>query len=135
MGLSDALTPAVSGLNAQSFAMQNISGNIANSQTTAYKGIDTSFANMLPGDSVPTRQIAGGVIANSRATNNVQGTIQRTMSTTDMAINGNGYFIVQAPTGFSGTQPLFGGIDSYIEGHRYVVDHAAGQRRLSRHQK
>lgn len=44
MGLSDALTPAVSGLNAQSFAMQNISGNIANSQTTAYKGIDTSFA-------------------------------------------------------------------------------------------
>ena len=72
MGLFDALTTAVSGLNAQSFAMQNISGNIANSQTTAYKGIDTSFANMIPGDSVPTRQIAGGVIANSRATNNVR---------------------------------------------------------------
>ena len=72
------LTTPVSGLNAQSFAMQNISGNIANSRTTAYKGIDTSFANMIPGDSVPTRQIAGGVIANSRATNNVQGTIQST---------------------------------------------------------
>ncbi len=78
MGLFDALTTAVSGLQAQSFAMQNISGNIANSQTTAYKGIDTNFADLIPGDSVPTRQIAGGVIANSRATNNVQGTIQST---------------------------------------------------------
>jgi flagellar hook protein FlgE len=122
MGLFDALTTAVSGLNAQSFAMQNISGNIANSQTTAYKGIDTSFANMIPGDSVPTRQIAGGVIANSRATNNVQGTIQSTKSTADMAINGNGYFIVQAPTGFSGNQPLFGGIDSYTRRGDFQLD-------------
>src|SRR5215510_7801756 len=122
MGLFDALTTAVSSLNAQSFAMQNISGNIANSQTTAYKGIDTSFANMIPGDSVPTRQIAGGVIANSRATNNVQGTIQSTKSTTDMAINGNGYFIVQAPTGFSGNQPLFGGIDSYTRRGDFQLD-------------
>jgi flagellar hook protein FlgE len=122
MGLFDALTTAVSGLNAQSFAMQNISGNIANSQTTAYKGIDTSFANLIPGDSVPTRQIAGGVIANSRATNNVQGTIQSTKSTTDMAINGNGYFIVQAPIGFSGNQPLFGGIDSYTRRGDFQLD-------------
>lgn len=122
MGLFDALTTAVSGLNAQSFAMQNISGNIANSQTTAYKGIDTNFANLIPGDSVPTRQIAGGVIANSRATNNVQGTIQTTTSTTDMAINGNGFFIVQAPTGFNGNQPLFGGIDSYTRRGDFQLD-------------
>ena len=122
MGLFDALTTAVSGLQAQSFAMQNISGNIANSQTTAYKGIDTNFADLIPGDSVPTHQIAGGVIANSRATNNVQGTIQSTTSTTDMAINGNGYFIVQAPTGFSGSQPLFGGIDSYTRRGDFQLD-------------
>ena len=122
MGLFDALTTAVSGLQAQSFAMQNISGNIANSQTTAYKGIDTNFADLIPGDSVPTHQIAGGVIANSRATNNVQGTIQSTTSTTDMAVNGNGYFIVQAPTGFSGSQPLFGGIDSYTRRGDFQLD-------------
>ena len=48
MGLFDALTTAVSGLQAQSFAMQNISGNIANSQTTAYKGIDTNFPDLIP---------------------------------------------------------------------------------------
>ncbi len=122
MGLFDALTTAVSGLQAQSFAMQNISGNIANSQTTAYKGIDTNFADLIPGDSVPTHQIAGGVIANSRATNNVQGTIQSTTSTTDMAVNGNGYFIVQAPTSFNGNQPLFGGIDSYTRRGDFQLD-------------
>jgi len=122
MGLFDALTTAVSGLQAQSFAMQNISGNIANSQTTAYKGIDTSFADLIPGDSVPTHQIAGGVIAGSRATNNVQGTIQSTTSTTDMAVNGNGFFVVQAPTGFNGNQPLFGGIDSYTRRGDFQLD-------------
>ena len=116
MGLFDALTTAVSGLQAQSFAMQNITGNIANSQTTAYKGIETNFEDLIPGDSVPTRQIAGGVIANSRATNNVQGTIQSTTSTTDMAINGNGFFVVQAPTGLNGNQPLFGAALTAIRG-------------------
>ena len=53
MGLFDALTTAVSGLQAQSFAMQNISGNIANSQTTAYKGIETSFEDLIPGTRYP----------------------------------------------------------------------------------
>ena len=73
-------------------------------------------------NSVPTHQIAGGVIANSRATNNVQGTIQSTTSTTDMAVNGNGYFIVQAPTSFNGNQPLFGGIDSYTRRGDFQLD-------------
>ena len=30
-----------------------------------------------------------------------------------MAINGDGYFIVQSPTGFTGNTPIFGGVDSY----------------------
>ena len=44
MGIFDALTTAVAGLQAQSFALQNISGNIANSETTGFKETDTSFA-------------------------------------------------------------------------------------------
>jgi len=47
MGIFDALYNAVSGLQAQSYALQNISGNIANSQTTAYKTTDTSFQDLL----------------------------------------------------------------------------------------
>lgn len=113
MGLFDALSSAVSGLQAQSYAMQNISGNIANSQTIAYKGIDTSFLNLIPGGDVPSKQVAGGVVASSKATNTVQGAIQTAASGTDIAINGDGYFIVQPPQGFNGNIPVFGGVDSY----------------------
>jgi flagellar hook protein FlgE len=113
MGLFDALTAAVSGLQAQAFAMQNISGNIANSQTIAYKGINTSFEDLIPGVTVATQQVAGGVIASSVSTNAVQGAIQSATSSTAMAINGDGYFVVQSPTGFTGNTPNFGGVDSY----------------------
>jgi flagellar hook protein FlgE len=122
MGLFDALTSAVSGLQGQSFAMQNISGNIANSQTIAYKGIDTSFSDLIPGDSVPGHQVAGGVLATSLATNNVQGSIQSATSTTDMAINGDGFFLVQSPTSYSGTAPVFSGVDSYTRRGDFQLD-------------
>jgi flagellar hook protein FlgE len=113
MGLFDAFTAAVSGLQAQAFAMQNISGNIANSQTIAYKGINTSFEDLIPGVSVASQQVAGAVIASSVATNAFQGAIQSATSSTAMAINGDGYFVVQSPTGFTGNTPTFGGSESY----------------------
>ncbi|HKA73439.1 MAG TPA: flagellar basal body protein, partial [Xanthobacteraceae bacterium] len=62
MGIFDALTTAVTGMQAQSYALQNISGNIANSQTTAYKRTETSFQDMVR-DAPPTRQTAGAVAA------------------------------------------------------------------------
>jgi len=113
MGLFDALTSAVSGLQAQAFAMQNISGNIANSQTIAYKGINTSFTDLIDGNGVASQQVAGGVTPSSIATNTVQGAIQAASSGTDMAINGDGYFSVQAPIGFTGNIPIFGANNSY----------------------
>src|SRR5665213_3493156 len=94
MGLFDALTSAVSGLQAQAYAMQNISGNIANSQTIAYKGINTSFEDLIAGSGVASEQVAGGVIPSSYATNTLQGAIQTSTSGTNMAINGDGYFSV-----------------------------------------
>jgi flagellar hook protein FlgE len=75
MGLFGALTTAVTGLRAQSYALENVSGNIANSQTTAFKRMDTSFEDLIP-DEIPSKQTAGSVAANSRATNTVQGDIQ-----------------------------------------------------------
>jgi len=113
MGLFDALTAAVSGLQSQAYAMQNISGNIANSQTIAYKGIDTNFEDLIPGSSVTTQQVAGGVYSTSIATNTLQGQIQTATSSTDMAISGDGFFVVESPTNFTGTQPVFGGGTSY----------------------
>jgi flagellar hook protein FlgE len=63
MGIFDALNTSVGGLQAQSFALQNISGNIANASTTGYKGIDTSFEDLIPDATSPSRQVAGGVTA------------------------------------------------------------------------
>ena len=112
MGIFDALTTAVSGLSAQSYALQNISGNIANSQTTSYKRIDTSFEDLVA-DDLPSKQIAGGVLASSTATNNIQGDIQNATTSTYMAVNGDGYFIVEKPVTFSDNQPVFDGVNLY----------------------
>ncbi len=112
MGIFDALTTAVAGLQAQSFALQNISGNIANSQTTGYKETDTAFQDLVS-EAALDQQTADGVTASSVATNTVQGTIQSTQVPTDMAINGDGFFVVAEPTGFADNQPTFSGIQDY----------------------
>src|SRR6185312_12448910 len=85
---------------------------IANSQTTAFKRIDTSFVDLIP-DSQPTQQLAGNVTANSRSTNTVQGDIQSASVGTFMAINGDGFFVVQKPSSFVDNRPVFDGIDRY----------------------
>ena len=112
MGIFDALTSAVAGLQAQSFALQNISGNIANSQTTAFKETDTSFQDLVSAASLG-QQTSGGVFASSVSTNTVQGTIQTESVSTDMAINGDGYFVVAQPTGYTDNQPNFNSVDFY----------------------
>ena len=112
MGIFDALTTSVAGLQAQSFALQNISGNIANSQTTGYKETDTSFEDMVSA-ATQNQTTADGVIANSVATNTVAGTLQTSTVSTNMAINGDGWFVVADPTGEVDNQPTFSGVSDY----------------------
>jgi flagellar hook protein FlgE len=121
MGIFDALTTAVSGLSAQSFALQNISGNIANSQTTAFKGLNTEFEDLIGAD-IPSAQISGSVLASSSPTNNVQGDIQNATTSTFMAINGDGFFQVQQPTSFNGNQPVFNGTDLFTRRGDFQLD-------------
>jgi flagellar hook protein FlgE len=98
MGIFDALNTAVGGLQAQSFALQNISGNIANSSTIGYKGIDTSFEDLIPDATSPSLQVAGGVAAYAQQTITTQGTVSASTVATNMAINGDGFFDVMKPT-------------------------------------
>lgn len=112
MGIFGALNTAVGGLQAQSYALENVSGNIANSQTTAFKRIDTSFEDLIPNTAL-SQQIAGSVTSSSRATNNVQGDIQSSSVGTFLAINGDGYFVVQKPTSVTDGTPVFSGINTY----------------------
>jgi flagellar hook protein FlgE len=121
MGIFGALSTAVTGMRAQSYALENISGNIANSQTVAYKREDTSFVDLIP-DAIPSKQVAGSVIANSRATNSLQGDIQTASIGTYMAINGSGFFIVEKPTSFNGNQPTFSGTDLYSRRGDFTTD-------------
>jgi flagellar hook protein FlgE len=121
MGIFGALTTAVTGMRAQSFALENISGNIANSQTTAFKRVDTSFEDLIP-DNIPSKQLAGNVIANSRSTNSVQGDIQNASVATYMAINGEGFFVVEKPGSFADNLPVFDGIDLYTRRGDFSTD-------------
>jgi flagellar hook protein FlgE len=121
MGIFDALTTAVAGLRAQSFALQNISGNIANSQTTGYKETDTSFQDLVSA-AAANQQTSSGVIANSVATNSAQGTIQSTTVSTDMAVNGNGWFVVAKPTGVVDNQPTFSGVNDYTRAGNFQLN-------------
>ena len=121
MGIFGALTTAVGGLRAESYALENVSGNIANSQTTAFKRIDTSFVDLIPQTSLTT-QLAGGVTTQSRSTNSVQGDVQTASVATFMAINGNGFFAVQKPGTFTDGVPVFDGVDRYTRRGDFQLD-------------
>jgi flagellar hook protein FlgE len=121
MGIFGAMTTAVSGLKSQSYAMENISGNIANSRTTGFKRVDTSFVDLIP-DTPRRRELAGSVAAFSQSTNTVQGDLNTTGVGTNIAINGEGYFVVQERTGYAGNNPTFAGIDLYTRRGDFELD-------------
>ena len=113
MGIFDALNTSVSGLQAQSFALQNISGNIANASTVGFKGTDTSFEDIVPTSVTPDQQPAGGVRASALATITSQGTVSATAVATNMAISGSGFFNVQKPVGVVDNVAVFNGVTDY----------------------
>jgi flagellar hook protein FlgE len=121
MGIFGALTTAVGGLRANSYALENVSGNIANSQTTAFKRVDTAFLDLIPQTS-STAQLAGGVTTQSRSTNSVQGDVQSASVATFMAINGNGFFAVQKPGNFTDGTPVFDGVDRFTRRGDFQID-------------
>jgi flagellar hook protein FlgE len=112
MDLFSALQTSVSGLQAQSYAISNISGNIANSQTTGYRRVDTSFVDLMS-ESVPKREVAGSVLAQSQLTNTLAGNIIASSVPTNMAINGQGFFTVVQKTGDANGAASFGGTTLY----------------------
>jgi flagellar hook protein FlgE len=122
MGIFDALTTAVSGLQAQSFALQNISGNIANASTIGYKGIDTTFEDLVASATTPSAQAAGGVQAFAQQTITTAGTVSSSTVATNMAINGDGFFSVEAPTSVVDNAPVFSGVTDYTRAGDFQVN-------------
>ncbi|WEK03291.1 MAG: flagellar hook protein FlgE [Candidatus Devosia phytovorans] len=93
MSLSAAISSAVSGLNAQSAALASVSNNLANSSTVGYKSGDTSFASLVTGTATKTTS-TGGVISSARSNVDLQGLLTTSTVSTNMAISGNGMFVV-----------------------------------------
>ena len=94
MTLFGALTSGVSGLTAQSSAMGAISDNITNVNTIGYKGTDVNFQTLVTVQTSATFYSAGGVQSVPRQDTGVQGLLQSSTSQTDIAISGNGFFVV-----------------------------------------
>jgi len=121
MGIFSALTTAVTGMTAQSYALERISDNIANSQTVGYKRSDTSFVDFVP-DSPADQQALGVVNAFSRPTNNIQGDVANSQVATHMAINGDGYFIVSQQTDTVDGLPVLGSENLYTRRGDFEFD-------------
>ena len=116
MSLASSLNVGVSALRAYSEGIQTVSNNIANVNTVGYKASHAQYADtfsnilrpMVPnekGDAakIAPTQVGGGVQVESVAPVFSQGTIQITNSNSDLAIAGNGFFLVKNPQ----TQQLF----------------------------
>ncbi|TPW26901.1 flagellar hook protein FlgE [Pararhizobium mangrovi] len=98
MGLYGMMRTGVSGMNAQSNRLGTVSDNIANADTTGYKRSSAEFSSMiLPG--TESSYNSGGVKTSIRHDISEQGSYTYTSSNTDLAIDGEGFFMVESPNG------------------------------------
>jgi flagellar hook protein FlgE len=94
MSIYTALRAGVSGLTANSSALAVISDNIANVNTVGYKRSGVDFSALVNAQNSNTTYNAGGVLPLTRQQISLQGSLEQSRSTTDLAISGDGFFIV-----------------------------------------
>ena len=99
MSINSAMLAGVSGLVANSSALAAISDNIANVNTVAYKRNQVNFAQFVTAQAVAGQYSAGGVEGITRHYVSQQGLIQSSTSNTDLAISGDGFFVVSEKGG------------------------------------
>jgi flagellar hook protein FlgE len=92
MSLLGSISTAITGLTAQSACLGNISDNLANTTTTGFKSIGTSFRDIVSTESCGPTGL--GARATPAYYNNLQGSIAVNATDTFMAISGRGFFTV-----------------------------------------
>lgn len=120
MSLFGTLSTSISGLSAQSYALNNISGNIANASTPGFKSVETAFADMIP-DTTRAPSLTGAVATRPRLSTEMAGTIATSDVPTNMAISGDGYFVVKRNDG-STASPNFTGDTLYTRRGDFATD-------------
>lgn len=109
MGLQSAMTTALTGLQAAETTIDVVGNNVANSNTVGFKESDVNFATQF----LQTRSVGGAPTTSSGGTNPrqiglgvkvaeispdfTQGTIEISSNPLDVAIQGDGFLIVQGP--------------------------------------
>ncbi len=95
--MQTAFSTALSGLNADSTAINIIGNDLANLNTTGYKGNDVLFEDLLSqsiGTGGNPDQVGLGVGQATAVPQYTQGSLQNTNGPTDAAIEGEGFFVV-----------------------------------------
>lgn len=100
MTLTTILNNGVTGLTAQSYALNVLSDNIANATTNGYKASDANFSALVTNGSADAT--GAGVRASSRLLADKAGTISQTGIGTNAAIGGSGFFAVAAVDSVTG---------------------------------
>jgi flagellar hook protein FlgE len=97
---------ALSGLNAATADLEVISNNIANVNTTGFKGSRAEFADLFAASNVGSgrTQAGSGVRLTDIAQQFSQGSIEYTSSGLDMAITGEGFFTLKNDSGYTYTR-------------------------------
>ncbi len=111
MGLASALSTALTGLNAAETTIDVVGNNVANSNTVGFKASEAVFATQF----LQTQSLGSAPTANSGGTNPrqtglgtrvaeitpdfTQGTIEVSSNPLDLAIQGDGFFIVEGTQG------------------------------------
>ncbi len=102
MGILSGLFAAVSGLNSAGTAISIIGDNISNSNTTGFKASRPEFVDVLSGNlggAGGSASVGAGSRLSGVSQTFTQGPFESTDVTTDLAIDGGGFFVVQDTTG------------------------------------
>lgn len=95
--MSNTYYTSLSGMMAASYGLQNTSNNVANMQSPGFKRNDVFYSSL--GNSSPHDGLGSGVTVGGRSTNFHPGTYLETGNPSDLAIVGDGFFIVRMKNG------------------------------------
>ena len=101
-----ALNTALSGINAAQSDLNVIANNIANANTTGFKGSRAEFADIyaVSGLNLSATTVGSGTYLQNVAQQFTQGDIQTTGNSLDLAISGNGFFAINNGSGVTYTR-------------------------------
>ena len=117
MSIFGAMQSGISALASQSSSMGAISDNIANVNTVGYKSNSVAFSTLVTKQSSSSLYSPGGVQSKPKQSISAQGLLSATSNSTDVAISGSGYFVVN-----QAANPGEGDLWAYTRAGSFSVD-------------